>query len=309
MSIPTPSSVEQALARCARTSVGELRVETFGRRPRDRATRRPSVSNASFVAYRTTSVPRLGRNAAAVRRQRPRETSRRRSRSSSGAVKPRWRIWFRHLMRVSRAERFATSNTRIASTLPSAVFAIPDARPDNAARAASIASTVSDFPARRRADGSDDQPRSPRAPAPRGSGPSRRRTRRCPQPPPAAASPNPTSHACNAPISRRRGRERLHAQHAAARVHRGRDMHIQMGIDSARDRARALYDGHRHPFCSQTVKGWHARPGKETVTSTLRQQRARSPSGTGRAQFHLRTQTTSISTTSMQQRVRPTRER
>ena len=26
-------------------------------------------------------------------------------------------------------------------------------------------------------------------------------------------------------------------------------------------------------------------PGKETVTSTLRQQRARSPSGTGRAQF------------------------
>src|SRR4051812_30077334 len=34
-----------------------------------------------------------------------------------------------------------------------------------------------------------------------------------------------------------------------------------------------------------TVKGWHARPGKETVTSTLLEQRTRSPSRTGRAQF------------------------
>jgi hypothetical protein len=51
---------------------------------------------------------------------------------------------------VSRAERFAISNARIASALPSAVLAIPDARPDSAARAASTASTVSDLPARRR---------------------------------------------------------------------------------------------------------------------------------------------------------------
>jgi hypothetical protein len=26
-------------------------------------------------------------------------------------------------------------------------------------------------------------------------------------------------------------------------------MHVQMSIDSTRDRARVLYDGHRHPFC------------------------------------------------------------
>ena len=33
-------------------------------------------------------------------------------------------------------------------------------------------------------------------------------------------------------------------------------MHIQMRVDSTRDRARALYDGHRHPFCLvQTVQG------------------------------------------------------
>jgi hypothetical protein len=38
-----------------------------------------------------------------------------------------------------------------------------------------------------------------------------------------------------------------------------------MSIDSTRDRARDLYHGHRHPFSAQDVKGWHARPGKETV--------------------------------------------
>ena len=78
-------------------------------------------------------------------------------------------------------------------------------------------------------------------------------------------------------------RKRLDAQHAAIAVDRRRDMHIHMRIDSARDRARGLYDGHRHPFCSKRFKGWHARPGKETVPSTLREQRTRSPSGTGRA--------------------------
>ena len=71
------------------------------------------------------------------------------------------------------------------------------------------------------------------------------------------------------PETRPRRRERLHTQHAAGSINCRRDMHIQMGIDSARDQARALYDGHLPSLLSQTVKGWHARPGKETVTSTL----------------------------------------
>ena len=37
------------------------------------------------------------------------------------------------------------------------------------------------------------------------------------------------------------------------------------------------------PSLFKLVKGWHARPGKETVTIGLRQQADRSPSGTGRA--------------------------
>src|SRR3954451_12431920 len=91
-------------------------------------------------------------------------------------------------------------------------------------------------------------------------------------------------------VASRCRRERLDTQHAAVRVDRRCDMNVRVRVHSTRDRARALYDGHRHPFCSsKRFKGWHARPGKETVTSTLRQQRTRSPSGTGRAQFRTHT--------------------
>src|SRR5262249_49328603 len=62
---------------------------------------------------------------------------------------------------------------------------------------------------------------------------------------------------------------RCNAKHTAAAVDRRRDMHIQMSVDSTRHQARGFYDGHRHPFSAQDVKGWHARPGKETVTSPL----------------------------------------
>ena len=60
----------------------------------------------------------------------------------------------------------------------------------------------------------------------------------------------------------RRRRERLDTQHAAVRVDRRRDVHIQMRIHSARHRARALYDGHRHPFSLKRSRGGtHVREG------------------------------------------------
>ena len=62
-------------------------------------------------------------------------------------------------------------------------------------------------------------------------------------------------------------------------------MAVQVRIDAPRYQARALYDGHCHPFLSKRFKGWHARPGKETVSSPLLAQLARSPSRTGRASF------------------------
>src|ERR687897_201580 len=65
-------------------------------------------------------------------------------------------------------------------------------------------------------------------------------------------------------------RERLDRQHTAVDIHHGGDMSIQVGVDTTGDRTRRFYDGHGHPFSLQVVKGWHARPGKETVSSTLR---------------------------------------
>jgi hypothetical protein len=58
------------------------------------------------------------------------------------------RSWLRVVMRSSTAERRATINTRIASTLPVRDFGAPFALPDSAARAAAIASSGSDLPAR-----------------------------------------------------------------------------------------------------------------------------------------------------------------
>ena len=91
--------------------------------------------------------------------------------------------------------------------------------------------------------------------------------------------------------------ERFDAQHATVGVQRGGDMNIEVGVHPTSDRARLYDDGHRHPFLVQLIKGWHARPGKETVTIGLRQQADRSPSGTGRAHVCAATRSTSISNT------------
>jgi hypothetical protein len=63
-------------------------------------------------------------------------------------------------------------------------------------------------------------------------------------------------------ITRRRRRERLDTQHPAITVDRRRDMHIRVGIDSARDWARGLYDGHRHPFSLKRSRGGTHVPGR-----------------------------------------------
>jgi hypothetical protein len=65
-------------------------------------------------------------------------------------------------------------------------------------------------------------------------------------------------------------RERLDRQHTTVDIHDRSDMNMQVGVDTTGDRTRRFYDGHGHPFSLHVVKGWHARPGKETVSSTLR---------------------------------------
>ena len=74
--------------------------------------------------------------------------------------------------------------------------------------------------------------------------------------------PEPRQPRTQLAVTSRRRRERLDTQHAAVRVDRGRDMHIQMSIDSTRDQARALYDGHRHPFSLKRSRGGTHVPGR-----------------------------------------------
>ena len=133
-------------------------------------------------------------------------------------------------------------------------------------------------------DGSGDRPRSPPPRSGARTGPGRPRRRRCPPPRPGSSGPKRVSQACKLGEPGGGRRERLDAEHTAVGVERSSDMDVEVGVDPTGDRAR-LYDGHRHPFSVQVVKGWHARPGKETVTIGLRQQTDRSPSGTGRAPY------------------------
>ena len=110
-------------------------------------------------------------------------------------------------------------------------------------------------------------------------------------------------------LARASRRERGDTEDTAVRVQRRHHMGIQMRVDSARDQARRLYDGHAIPFLFEVV-GWHARPAKETVSSKLFPQPARPPSGTGRATFRVPaapadTHPTNLGATT---RVRPDRE-
>jgi hypothetical protein len=56
-------------------------------------------------------------------------------------------------------------------------------------------------------------------------------------------------------ITGRCRRDRFNTQHTVVRVDRGRNMHIRVRVNSARDRARGLYDGHRHPFSLKRSRG------------------------------------------------------
>ena len=157
-------------------------------------------------------------------------------------------------------ERRATSNARIASTWPSAVFAIPTHDP-----------TTPPVPLRsRRArrtcrdgdvlGGSGDRPRSPPRPH-RGNGGQPRAVGA------GAFHPHPIDVPNSEPRTTTRGSppassRTIDTEHATVRVDRGRDVHIQMRIDPTRDRARALYDGHRHPFLSNGLRGGTHVPGR-----------------------------------------------
>lgn len=177
------------------------RASSIARSASSATIRRPRTLIAVLVANTTGSPPVRGRRLAASSPRWARGTPARRSRRSSGPQNPRWRIWFSAAILASRAERRATTNARIASMLPSRLLGWPAARPDSAARAASIASAGSDLPVLRRAGGSGGPPRPPRHPGRPGTGRCPPHTTRRPRPPPAPDDPDRTT-------SRTAGRDR-----------------------------------------------------------------------------------------------------
>ena len=77
--------------------------------------------------------------------------------------------------------------------------------------------------------------------------------------------------------------ERLHSEQPADGIEGGGDMDVEVGVDSIGDGACGFYEGHGHPFLSQSSRGGTAVPGRRTVLVDLREQAGLSPSGTGRA--------------------------
>ncbi len=78
-----------------------------------------SEDKEALVAAVTGSGDRVGRSLVPSATRAGTDRPLRRQRSCSGAVKPRWRIWISALTRAWRAERLATTRTRMASTAPS----------------------------------------------------------------------------------------------------------------------------------------------------------------------------------------------
>jgi len=58
------------------------------------------------------------------------------------------------------------------------------------------------------------------------------------------------------------GGERFDAEHPAVGVECGGDVNVEVRVDSARDRARRLYDGHGHPFFCEWWRGGTHVPGR-----------------------------------------------
>ena len=159
-----------------------------------------------------------------------------------------------------RAERLATTRTRIASTAPSLDLGLPLARPLRAARAASTASRGSDLPARRRSS------RLGRSTS-MTSTPARRRNRERPAPSirclPHRFGSSPRTRARPvAPCNQRSWSRSAPCQQPAERVERGGHMDVEVRIDTTGHPTRSFYDGHGHPF-SLCVEGWHGRSGSE----------------------------------------------
>src|SRR5271165_4760507 len=188
-------------------------------------TRWANEHSAALVAAVTGSGALLARRSAHSATKAVTVRPFRRERSSSGAVNTRWRIWTMAFTRAWRAERLATTSTRMASTPPSLDLHAPAARPLMTARAASTASRGSDLPWLRRAW------RFGRLTSTT-STPLRRRNR---------ASPTPYEPVQQRLVAGGIGVEGLGADEATQRIEGCGYVRVEVGVDATRDANGSFY--------------------------------------------------------------------
>ena len=199
------------------------------------------------MAAVTTSGERVGRSpwAAATNAAMGRPLSR--LCSWSGALKVSWRIWVSALIRAPRAERLATTRTRMASTEPSLLLAVPWARPERTARAASTASSgiglaavasglavlAVDFDDVDPCSGEEAGDAGPIGPRPLHAD--------------LADLPEGLQPGEQGRVAVGVGRERCGAEQATDLVQDGGHVDLPMGVDATGDGTRGFYDGHAIP--------------------------------------------------------------
>ena len=147
---------------------------------------------------------------------------------------------------------------RIASTSPSAVFALPGR--DHSVSPVQLRWRQWCRTCRGAGGpvGSGDQPRPPPRRQPAGTGPSRPRSAVALDPDPLQRT-EATQPVVQCPEAVGCRRERLDA-HTAVGVERA--TWTSKWVSTPPVIGARLYDGHGHPFSVQVVKGWHARPGR-----------------------------------------------
>ncbi len=176
-------------------------------------------------------------------------------RISSGAVKPRWRIWLSAFTLVERAERLATISARIASTCAVAVLGLPQLAVPLGGMGGldGVHGVGLAFAATLLAVGAVHLHHlHPRPAQVTGQAGPVAAGALHPDPHHRAEAGQPTQQLA---VTRRRGRKLLHPQQPTDPVQRRGHVHLQMGIHATRDRARGIYSCHGHPFLYLSVRG------------------------------------------------------
>jgi hypothetical protein len=165
------------------------------------------------------------------------------------------------------AERRATRSTRIISTLPSADFRVPVARPASTARAAFSASMRSSFPRLRRSARSARSTSTTTSPWLRSQRDSPAPDEPVPSIPMRSMTPKLDAHSSRCRYPRAGGRDLDRAQEPAEPIERDCDVDVSVGVDPEGDQDLAIWHG-VHVRLLAWRQGRHGEVGSSDRTAT-----------------------------------------